>query len=204
MAINVNGFITWLRTFLDDVYAPIGQGGNISLDDVYPIGAIYMSVSNTSPSTLFGGTWVQIKDTFLLACGDTYVSDGDVATAQHGEASHTLNSDEMPSHTHTQNAHNHTQAGHSHGTGNTTNKYFLATNNTSIYSSDSKKQISNGSTNYVVYSTSADTNVGKYTATDSKTPTINDKTATNQNTGGGQAHNNMPPYMSVYVWKRTA
>ena len=25
-----------------------------------------------------------------------------------------------------------------------------------------------------------------------------------KSTGGGQAHNNMPPYIAVYVWKRTA
>lgn len=28
-------------------------------DDIYPVGAIYMSVSSTSPASLFGGTWTQ-------------------------------------------------------------------------------------------------------------------------------------------------
>ena len=30
-------------------------------DDIYPVGAIYMSVSPTSPASLFGGTWERIK-----------------------------------------------------------------------------------------------------------------------------------------------
>lgn len=29
-------------------------------------------------------------------------------------------------------------------------------------------------------------------------------TPTNQNTGGGGAHNNMPPYICVFLWKRTS
>ena len=29
-------------------------------------------------------------------------------------------------------------------------------------------------------------------------------TATNQNTGGGGSHNNMQPYITVYMWKRAA
>ena len=61
----------------------------------YPIGSIYMSVDSTSPASFLGGTWEQIKDTFLLSAGDTYTN-GDIG----GEATHTLTIDEIPSHTH--------------------------------------------------------------------------------------------------------
>lgn len=51
----------------------------------YPVGSIYMSVTNVNPSTFFGGTWEQIKDRFLLACGSTYSagSTGGSATNTH-------------------------------------------------------------------------------------------------------------------------
>lgn len=39
------------------------------LSKAYPVGSIYLSVNNTSPATLFGGTWEQIKDVFLFASG---------------------------------------------------------------------------------------------------------------------------------------
>lgn len=39
---------------------------------IYPVGSIYMSVNSTSPSTLFGGSWTRIQDTFLLAAGSSY------------------------------------------------------------------------------------------------------------------------------------
>lgn len=50
----------------------IVQGTNDLFDKIYPIGSIYMSTNNTNPSVLFGGSWQQIKDTFLLSAGDSY------------------------------------------------------------------------------------------------------------------------------------
>ena len=60
---------------------------------IYPVGSIYMSVSSTNPSILFGGTWTKIEGRFLWATGNTPKHTG-------GEAAHTLTIEEMPSHTH--------------------------------------------------------------------------------------------------------
>lgn len=69
---------------------------NSIFDSIYPIGAIYISTNNIDPSQLFGiGEWEQIKDTFLLAAGDTYTMG-----STGGEAEHTLSIQEMPSHLH--------------------------------------------------------------------------------------------------------
>ena len=137
----------------------------VSLDTIYPIGSIYMSVNSTDPSTLFGGVWEQIKDTFLLSCGDTYAS-GETG----GEANHKLTVNEIPSHTHTQNSHKHKSLRY------TTAKIATGKNYMAVFTSESSNGEHQGYTNSV--------------------------TATNQNTGGGLEHNNMPPYLAVYVWKR--
>lgn len=55
--------------------------------DTYPVGSIYLSVNDTSPAELFGGTWEQLKDRFLLAAGDTYAVGNSGGSASH---SHTL------------------------------------------------------------------------------------------------------------------
>lgn len=63
--------------------------------DAYPVGAIYMSYVATSPASLFGGEWTQIRDRFLVGVGSSYASG-----ATGGEATHKLTVDELPSHSH--------------------------------------------------------------------------------------------------------
>lgn len=116
----------------------------------YPIGAIYLSVDATNPSKLFGGTWEQIKDRFLFACGSTY-SNGDTG----GEAAHKLTYNELPSEVVTG------------------------------YCADNQKSWPTGC--WGNYSTAAySTNVIRLSGQGS----------------GNQPHNNMPPYLAVYIWKR--
>ena len=84
------------------------------VDLIYPVGSIYLSVTSTSPATLFGGTWVQLKDKFLLGKGDTYTGNvettGGAASVSYTPAGtnsggavsdHTLTTTEIPSHNHT-------------------------------------------------------------------------------------------------------
>ena len=68
-----------------------------------------MSVNGADPSTLFGGTWERIKDTFLLASGDVYAEN-----TSGGSTTVTLTTNEIPSHSHTSAAHSHGLNGHTH------------------------------------------------------------------------------------------
>lgn len=125
--------------------------GKTIFDMVYPVGSVYVSVNATNPSALFGGTWEQIKDRFLLSAGDTYKA-GETG----GEATHVLTVDEMPRHNHSIDNLN--------ASGSTT-PYMT------VQAQEKKGYGGNVQTFF---------------------------------TGGGQAHNNMPPYIVVYIWQRTA
>lgn len=143
---------------------------------IYPVGSIYMSVNNTSPATLFGGTWEQIKDTFLLSAGDTYA-----AGVTGGEAEHTLSAAELPDHIH--HSHGFAQGGNDDWSFVTVKREGHAKTQVATSSSSGKYAITNTSTDNVSYP--------YYTLEDE--PELK-----------GEAHNNMPPYLAVYVWKRTA
>lgn len=50
--------VAWATHFEDEIYFK----GTKLLDVIYPVGSVYMTVSSANPSTLFGGTWVQVQD----------------------------------------------------------------------------------------------------------------------------------------------
>lgn len=88
----------------DQTWTAWTQSINVSaiLLAAHPIGSYYWSADSTSPETLFGGTWVQVKDRFILAAGDTYKVGGTGGNTSHTHttAGHALTVAEMPSHSH--------------------------------------------------------------------------------------------------------
>ena len=121
---------------------------------IYPVGSIYISVNNTSPATLFGGTWEQIEDTFLMASGSTYT-----AGSTGGSATHV----------------------HKTPIGFDGNAMYCYANNegnpvfdSTVYQNVNRKAYTLGNSTGAVRVASTDTG------------------------------SNIPPYLAVYVWKRTA
>lgn len=134
----------------------------------YPVGSIYISANSTSPAELFGGTWEQIKDRFLLAAGDTYE-----AGSTGGEAQHTLTVDEMPEHRHIP-----------YIDGDTSNPNFRLFMGRDDWYIDAV-----GTSQFRVT-----TDYGTYRGFEALTNPV----------GGSKPHNNLPPYLAVYAWKRIA
>lgn len=125
----------------------------------WPVGSIYITVSNTSPAALFGGTWERISERFLLGASSSYPAGG-----TGGEFTHKLTQSELPN-------------------------YSLS--------------VTNGSN--VIRSKTGNT-ADAYVQTQSGgwgIPNWESKTVTVASGGSGEAHNNMPPYLAVYMWKRT-
>lgn len=167
------------------------------VDMIYPVGSIYMSVNNASPATLFGGTWVQIQDKFLLASGPNYTN-GNTG----GSDTHRLNANELPAHTHTIRE-------HAHDIGEL-NLYKIQIEQENQVSASSPGLYINSQGSYITQRGMIPYRAGtalspsnEWIHTDSGQTEYAPATNTGS-TGNGQAFSTMPPYLVVNVWQRTA
>lgn len=180
----------------------------------YPVGSIYVSTSGTSPATLFGGTWEQIHGRFLLGASSSHS-----AGSTGGEETHKLTTAEMPAHSHTFHGQAATTSGNSVGHTHSIPKLSgsTSTNGNHQHSIPAVQAGAQGGSLTILggggdaitgsagnHSHSVTTNAsttGWQSANHTHTVTAN---GYNDNSGGNVAHTNMPPYLSVYMWKRTA
>lgn len=154
--------------------------GAATLLAVYPVGSIYLSINNTNPGTLFGGTWELFSPGRVLmgaTSGSTAGATGGSETAtiaahSHTTQSHALTIAELPGHQHELLNYNET--------GYTTSTF---TNN----------------------STPGYNKVG-YTGNVMTTFTGLNQPHSHGDTGsaGATTVNVVQPYITCYMWKRTA
>lgn len=158
------------------------------LETIYPVGSVYISVNNVNPADLFGGTWEQIKGRFLLATG---MPDDNVNRAWGTDL--TWNGVDKFSQplgdTGGESLHKLSQAelpnihGEARmGWGDSSAAGIMVENTSGVFS---KKPI--GTTYY-----NSAANSGTY------------DNGLVLDFGNGYQHNNMPPYLAVNMWYRTA
>lgn len=173
---------------------------------VYPVGSIYTSVNNTNPGSFLGGTWVS------FGAGRTLIgvnsSDNDFSASQKtgGAKQVTLSTDQMPSHTHSGST-DSGDGNHNHNA------------QTAEASLEGTFTAFRGTTGGIVsrVGESSD-NVGgtgttrenlKISADHQHQININNSGAhvhgfTTESAGGSEPIDIIPPYITVYFWRRTA
>lgn len=200
------------------------------LDFVYPVGSIYMNVTNLSPALVWGGSWQPLDQGRVLIGANALFPAGQTG----GSNEIRLTTAQLPAHSHngsTASAGNHTHrgetssaGGHTHtqgtlrivGTCPITTQSFqtggtgaLRTTTiqgprTGTYHLDSCQQV-NLDTNYGNCWSGQTSVAGSHTHSISTASAgSHNHTVTVSNTGQGQNISIMQSYLAVYMWQRIA
>ena len=159
------------------------------VQEIYPVGSIYIGVNNTNPSTLFGGTWTAFGTGKTLVGVDTSQTEFDTVEETGGAKTKsytpagtvgntTLTVAQIPSHTHTAS--------------NNLNKPFSTFNSDNV---DSGSGVGFTSINRFYFAQPVSISISS---------TGGGKSHTHSFTGTATSIDVVQPYITVYMWKRTA
>ena len=150
---------------------------------LYPVGAIYMSTANVNPSTFIAGTtWVAWGSGRVPVGIDISDTDFNGVEKTGGEKTHTLTENEMPAHKHT-------------GTEQESQKFNIeqgSTFETKRYTASFTSEKMQTASNSVANPNGSLSGSGEVVVEHGITA------------GGGQPHSILQPYITCYMWKRTA
>lgn len=192
---NLNGKITQLNSGL--------------LEKVYPIGSIYMSVNSTNPSEYFGGTWVAWGSGRVPVGVNSSDSNFSTVEKTGGASSVTLTADQsgIPAHNHGLNSHTHGLNSHTHSLSSNEDGGVMLYNNPDGQMTRTQVATSSSSGKYAFCANGADYLIYGYNKTGAasgNTAAASGNTSNNTATSASSAHTNLQPYITCYMWKRTA
>lgn len=183
--------------------------------DYRPVGSIFMSTVSTNPTSFFGGTWVAIEDRFPIGVGGTFAAGATGGASAHthtnsaiqtvSDHNHTMSSTSSFSasdHKHTNPSTGSTNPSHSHSSSSISGT-SSAVNATDVPSSGLETHTHSLPSGGVSHShTMPDTNAADFS---------HSHTVSTVGSSGGHTHtvsstgstSNLPPYLSIYMWRRT-
>lgn len=161
-------------------YVNSHSSGGLTLDKVYPIGSVYISANGANPNAIIGGTWEEFATGRTLIGYDPDDDDLTETGMTGGEKKHTLTIEEMPLHNHSASTGDAGKHKHTVGYRKRQDAYGKGTMDAMHW------------------------NTGTASTIETSEVANHSHTVTVESAGSGMAHNNMMPYITVRMWKRTA
>ena len=156
------------------------------LSSVHLVGSIFLTTNSANPSTYFGfGTWVSWGSGRVPVGVNASDTNFNTVEKTGGASTHTLTTAQMPAHSHTVTGTAASACAHTH---------------TTRLSADAGSAMSGSSNDYLYKNDSG----GTYLTTSSSGAHTHSVSGTAVSSGSGGAHNNLQPYITCYMWKRTA
>lgn len=191
---NAEGVVSeTLKARLDDMDSVVKAVQESLLDLMHPVGSIYITTSEIPPENILGGKWEPYAQGRTLVGVNEQVEKYNTAGNPGGEESVKLTVNQIPSHGHNVSVNNSGSCSIARSGGHT-HKFKVLRNQTKT--DGARDVIHVDGTGSQWNSVITDNGAHTHTVPNHK------HTLTQSNAGGGQEHNNMQPYITVYMWVR--